>query len=138
MSKDASHKRYSRSTMNTANLTILTLALGVGILIGYIFSASTALGPMTEYQMSGHGMHASMEAMTRELTGKTGDELDRVFLDEMIVHHEGAVQMARRVAGSARPELRAFANQIIEAQTQEITDMRAWRSAWFEGTAERP
>jgi uncharacterized protein (DUF305 family) len=77
-------------------------------------------------------MHGAMIGMTSGLAGKTGDELDKAFLDEMIVHHEGAVEMAQTLQkGTLRSELLKLASDIIEAQTREIRMMKQWRSEWF-------
>jgi uncharacterized protein (DUF305 family) len=57
---------------------------------------------------------------------------DALFIDSMIVHHEGAVTMARQALQSAeRPEIRRMAEEIIVAQQAEIERMRAWRAAWY-------
>lgn len=80
----------------------------------------------------GTDMSSMMNDMTAGLQGKTGDAFDKEFLAEMIVHHEGAVAMAKQVlATSKRPELIKLANDIISAQTSEITMMKAWQKAWF-------
>lgn len=82
--------------------------------------------------MGGSGMGAMMMDMTARLEGKTGDALDRVFLEDMIVHHQGAVDMAELLAaGTSRPEMRKFAEDIIRVQSAEIAQMEAWQSAWF-------
>jgi uncharacterized protein (DUF305 family) len=81
---------------------------------------------------NGMGMHDMMESMTGSLQGKTGDAFDKAFLEEMIVHHEGAVEMAKQVlATSKRPELIKLANDIITAQTGEIKMMSDWNKTWF-------
>jgi uncharacterized protein (DUF305 family) len=88
-----------------------------------------------DHSKMGHGsasMEAEMAAMISFLEGKTGDALDKAFLDEMIIHHEGAVEMAQSVLRSSqRPELRAFAQEIISAQSQEIEKMKKWNTEWF-------
>ena len=82
---------------------------------------------------NGHmDMDSMMSSMMAELEGKTGDAFDKAFLSEMIVHHEGAVFMAEAVLKSSkRPELIKLANEIISAQTGEITMMKNWQKAWF-------
>ena len=81
---------------------------------------------------SAMGMMDEMSGMENELKGKTGDEFDKAFLDEMIVHHEGAVDMAELVkTTSKRPELLKLADDIIAAQTKEIQMMKGWRELWF-------
>lgn len=77
-------------------------------------------------------MSAMMADMAAQLDGKTGDAFDRAFLQEMIVHHEGAVLMAQAVlTSSSRPELVALAQDIIKAQTSEIAMMKEWLAIWF-------
>jgi uncharacterized protein (DUF305 family) len=57
---------------------------------------------------------------------------DRVFIDMMIPHHEGAVVMAKRlIERGEQPALRAMARQMIEAQAREIAQMRRWRKDWY-------
>ncbi len=81
---------------------------------------------------NGSDMSSMMEDMTAGLQGKTGDAFDKEFLAEMIVHHEGAVAMAKQVfAVSKRPELIKLANAIISAQTSEINMMQGWQKTWF-------
>lgn len=89
----------------------------------------TTAAPASSTAMDMAGM---MHGMMMGLQGKTGDDFDEAFLDEMIIHHQGAVDMAKAVLTSSyRAELKAFANEIITAQTREIEQMQAWRSQWF-------
>lgn len=54
------------------------------------------------------------------------------FLDTMIAHHQGAVDMALLVnTRSARPEMKAFAQKIADEQRKEIVQMQAMRTKWF-------
>lgn len=70
--------------------------------------------------------------MTSSLKDKKGDALDQAFLDGMIIHHQGAIDMAKIVlANSKRPELQKMAQDIISAQSTEITTMKGWLSAWY-------
>jgi uncharacterized protein (DUF305 family) len=63
---------------------------------------------------------------------EAGRPFDRVFIDEMIGHHEGATRMAQAVLRSATdPEVRTLAQMIIRDQTREIAQMRRWRSQWY-------
>ncbi|MFE7203388.1 DUF305 domain-containing protein [Pseudonocardia alni] len=74
-----------------------------------------------------HGGMAGM--MTPEQMGRleqaNGADFDRMFLEMMIAHHEGAVQMAQtELANGISPEAKALAQQIVDAQETEITEMR--------------
>ncbi|MGD9894943.1 MAG: DUF305 domain-containing protein [Dehalococcoidia bacterium] len=57
---------------------------------------------------------------------------DQRFIDEMVMHHQGAIVSARMmIAESERPELRDLARRIIDGQQRQIERMRAWREQWF-------
>src|SRR5215218_4842340 len=63
---------------------------------------------------------------------------DAQFIDMMVPHHQGAVEMARIAQARAEhPEIAQMAEAIIAAQEAEIGQMRAWRLAWF-GSDETP
>lgn len=106
------------------------VSIGVGLLLGYgLWGTRTAQAPIDHSQMT---MEDSMAGMTNGLAQKSGDAFDQAFLQEMTIHHEGAVVMARQVlANSKRPELRKLAQDIIAAQTKEIEMMREWEKSWF-------
>lgn len=73
-------------------------------------------------------MNNMMSDMTHAMQSKTGHDLEKVFLEEMITHHQGAVDMAYLLLEdkNVKPELKAFAQKIISAQNPEIEQMRAW------------
>ena len=57
---------------------------------------------------------------------------DQQFIDMMVPHHQGAVEMARIAQTRAQhPEIKALADDIIKSQISEIDQMKAWRKAWF-------
>jgi uncharacterized protein (DUF305 family) len=119
--------------MKTNPVLIGVVALLIGFGIGHV---SGAWGGMKHMKPEGSGMHSAMSDMTGGLEGKEGAEFEQAFLKEMIVHHEGAVAMAQMVLQkSQRPELIKLANDIIAAQTTEITQMREWQNSWFGTTA---
>lgn len=101
---------------------------------GNMMMKQSMRGDMMEAQMGmkedgAHGM--SMNAMTEALTGLSGDAFDQAFLDLMIVHHEGAVDMARATLVSAKhDELKALAEAILTAQQKEIDQMKQWQKDW--------
>ena len=56
------------------------------------------------------------------------------FLTQMIPHHTEAVDTATIIVQrSSRPEMVVLAKGIIDAQTRELVDMRAWLSTWYRG-----
>lgn len=65
------------------------------------------------------------EAMMRDLSSLNGASLDKVFLEDMVMHHMGAVMMAESVKPYIEhPEITALTKAIIETQTAEIELMR--------------
>jgi hypothetical protein len=84
--------------------------------------------------MSNDGMTMSqmMADMNKELVGKTGDDFDKAFLAEMVVHHQGAVEMAKLALTNAKhQEIKDLARVIISAQNKEIGSMNSWMSGWY-------
>jgi len=77
------------------------------------------------------GMGTSMEEMMGSMEGKTGDNFDKAFMEAMIVHHQGAIDMAREAKVSAKhDEIKQMADDIISAQTNEIEMMMEWQKDW--------
>lgn len=64
------------------------------------------------------------EAQMNELKLLTGRNFEKKFLELMIFHHEGAIDMARNYQDSKDPELNKMANEIIDAQSTEISLMK--------------
>jgi len=73
----------------------------------------------------------TMDQMTAGLQGLEGDAFDKAFVEMMIVHHEGAVDMAKLIPAQAKnEELKKLGIDIISAQTKEIEMMKSWLKAW--------
>ena len=103
-------------------------------------SASTSedgTGGMDHGGMSGMGSSGAMstgatgmpgmmsDAQMQELTAATGADFDRLFLDLMIVHHQGAIEMAdTQIAEGSNPAALALAESIKTSQTAEIAEMQ--------------
>jgi uncharacterized protein (DUF305 family) len=67
----------------------------------------------------------SYENMMGDGTKLSGKDLDTWFLQGMIMHHEGAVQMAESLLKlNARKEVSDFAREVIRVQSSEIEQMR--------------
>jgi uncharacterized protein (DUF305 family) len=72
------------------------------------------------YQATG-----TYQPMMRDLTKLTGAELDRVFLSDMIMHHMGAIMMARSLQPHLEHDVLAeLTANIIRNQSAEIVSMR--------------
>lgn len=133
--------------MDNKTLTIVMLIMG--LVLGYFIGTNRFVGNfssvpgdmhmmsggnmMRNMDMNGMGnMDAMMGSMMSGLEGKTGDEFDRAFVSGMIVHHQGAVEMAKAALKNAkRQEIKNLANEIISAQTKEIEMMNGWQKDWY-------
>ncbi len=83
----------------------------------------------------GGGMNHSM---TMDL-GSADANYDLRFIDAMIPHHQGAVDMATQaLEKSTRPEIKKLASEIIKAQDQEIAQLKQWRKAWYPSASSTP
>jgi len=107
-------------------IIIIAVALALGLAIGY------ASGARKNPEMNHGSMEGMMSDMNAQLEGKTGDEFDKIFLSEMITHHEGAVAMADAALQNARhQEVKDLAKSIISTQNREIADMKMWQEKWY-------
>lgn len=63
---------------------------------------------------------------------QTQNSLDAHFIEQMIPHHEDAITMAKLAQEKAqRPEVKKMANEIINAQSSEIDEMKTSYKDWF-------
>lgn len=78
------------------------------------------------------GMKESMQGMDMDaLRAAKGPAFDRLFVDQMIPHHEGALVMAQDAQEKARrPEVKKLADEILAAQRKEIDQMKRWSKEW--------
>jgi uncharacterized protein (DUF305 family) len=84
-------------------------------------------GSMMLNNDSSMSMDRMMDDMSASLRGKSGKDLEKTFLQEMIVHHQGAVDMAKELLkGTTNPDLVKFANDIITVQSKEIEMQKQW------------
>lgn len=78
---------------------------------------------VTEYKATN-----TYKPMMRPLGGLSGAELDKVFLEDMVHHHMGAIMMTNSVAAHIEhDEMRNLAANIIRSQSDEIETMQRLR-----------
>ena len=90
----------------------------------------TETQPMTETRAMTNGQLSGMDHGAMNMD--PAKPFDAQFIDSMIEHHQGAIEMAKQALEQAEhPELKQMAENVIAAQTQEIEQMTAWRQAWY-------
>ena len=100
-------------------------------LIGFILGGLLVSIAAQTFNKPSQSMAESMHAATSQLAATTGDNFDKAFLTEMIMHHQGAVDMANAaVANAKHDEVKQLAKNIIAAQEKEITRMQQWQKEW--------
>lgn len=102
----------------------------IGFFLGGLI-VSVAATTFEKPQIHTSADEMAMEQMTESLKNKTGDEYDKAFIEHMIAHHEGAVDMAKLSASNAKhEEIKALSNNIIDSQSNEIDQMKQWMVDW--------
>lgn len=113
---------------NTKNGDILTIANNI------IKAQTEEISLLESWSAKNKDMHmdAKMDSMgmmseteLAELKNAKDEKFDKLYLMGMIVHHEGAVEMAKNVLGSSNVDLVDFATKVIAAQTSEIEQMKS-------------
>lgn len=85
---------------------------------------------MTMDSSGGHDM-SSMDGMMSsdemdKLGAMSGAPFDKMWMEMMIRHHEGAIEMAKTAkAKGSNPDVKAMADRVIAAQQAEIDEMKA-------------
>jgi uncharacterized protein (DUF305 family) len=117
----------------------LTVGLIAGILIGSLgmfgiasINSNRKSAEQTPAQQAAKDhSQMSMAEMNTALDNLQTDEFDKAFIEMMIAHHQGAIDMARLIEGRAKhDEIKKLGQDIISAQDKEITEMKQWQKDW--------
>ena len=122
----------------TDDETIRTLALDIlltqqqqrgqmfGWLAGWGLPQSSTEPAMAWMGMAGMPMMGlASDAAVDRLAAAEGREAERIFLDLMIAHHQGGIQMAEYAETNAeQPEIRHLASTMTASQANEIQAMQ--------------
>lgn len=128
----------TNSTKIIIATAIVSIAIGAAGAMAFSGAKDTKMTGMQGGHMMPDGtmmngsMGMQMDGMMQNLKGKTGDSFDKAFLNEMIMHHEGAVDMAEAALKDAKhQEIKDLSQRIITAQEEEIQQMKAWEKEWY-------
>ena len=110
--------------------TVVGIILGAGGVMAFSQNNENAMPVASSDTATGYSMQ--QDPMMSALRGKKGESFDREFIIQMIVHHQGAIQMAElALQTSKRPEIKSLSTEIIAAQKLEIQQMQEWHQTWF-------
>jgi uncharacterized protein (DUF305 family) len=87
--------------------------------------------------LSGHNAHGGGDAFFKESMGMMNNmkmdmdhsgSMDKQFVQMMIPHHQGAIDMSKAYirSGAHEEKLKTMANGIITSQQKEIGELKAW------------
>lgn len=130
--------------MNKENVMFGIIGLLLGVVIaGFIAGQAVNNNNTGMMRMMGMGTNnsqqktatshdtMSMADMSKQLKGLNGDDFDKAFVEMMIDHHEGAVEMAKLSDTRAKhDEIKQLSKDITTAQEKEITEMKRWQQDW--------
>ncbi len=70
--------------------------------------------------------NGSYQPMMKSFAGKSAEEAEQSYLNDMIIHHQAAVSMAKAIQPiTKRTELKTLGNDIVSTQNEEITLMQS-------------
>lgn len=100
-------------------------------LVGLLIGGFAVWGIMTTSGNTTTNSSGMMGLNTRNSVNSS--TLDAHFIEQMIPHHEDAITMAKLAETSAKhPEIKQLAENIIDSQSKEISQMKSWYGDWFD------
>ena len=114
---------------NTTNPEILSLATAIRDAQAPEIAQMQSWLDQSDYSGT-HAGHMDMGGMLSdeelaELSTATGSTFDRLFLEGMIAHHEGAIDMLSMIKNSTNSEVKKLYDDILTGQSAEIEAMNA-------------
>ena len=133
--------------MKKTNTKMPVILLGVVAMAGvavYLYSTTEQMllshqSEMLSEESASHDGHH----MSDESTAHSDDHMhhmemlvssERAFIEGMVPHHQEAIDTAQEVLerGGTTADIRALAEDIIDAQAQEIAEMKQWYEEWYD------
>lgn len=93
------------------------LAIGAVALLAIGMAAGATLFPVVDREPA-------------PVVATVSHQIDIAFSQDMIQHHQQAVDLSQSVRGRVGPEVAAIADAVTTSQTREIAQMQGWLAAW--------
>jgi uncharacterized protein (DUF305 family) len=119
--------------MSSSNITVSVrrralVATATAAVLGLTLAAC---GSSDDDASSGHSSKPGMKHSASAEPGGSFNDADVTFAQQMIPHHEQAVEMAKLADGRASDtEIKTLAADIEKAQDPEISTMNGWLTSW--------
>jgi uncharacterized protein (DUF305 family) len=115
--------------VNSTNPEVLVLATAIRDAQGPEITQMQSWIDQSDYSGT-HAGHMDMGGMLSdeelaELSTAKGSTFDRLFLEGMIAHHEGAIDMLSMIQNSTNSEVKKLSTDILTSQSAEIETMKA-------------
>lgn len=99
----------------------------IGVAIGGIVAWVIMSAAFSSERTNSMNMNSSQKSVMMN-----SNAMDAHFIEEMIPHHEDAIEMAKLSPNySKKEEVRQLSLSIIASQSKEITQMKKWYKEWF-------
>ena len=114
---------------NTTNPDVIALATAIRDAQGPEIKQMQSWLDQSDYSGT-HAGHMDMGGMLSDeelakLAIAKGAAFDRLYLEGMIAHHEGAIEMASMIKDSTKAEVKTLYENIVTSQSAEIEAMKA-------------
>lgn len=110
--------------------TLIIIVISFGLYINYktnntYNNSSNMMQNSDSMMMDNNSM--SMSNMANLVTD------DKTFLENMIPHHQEAIDSSQKVViSTSNTDLKTFAQNVITDQTKEIEQMKSWYKSWYD------
>lgn len=116
---------------NVIMAVVAGLIIGIGGTLGVKAVMENNDASVTQQSSSTDHSTMSMADMNKQLEPLSNDAYDKAFMEMMIAHHQGAIDMAKLSDSRAKHnEVKQLSTDIIAAQEKEISEMYQWQSMW--------
>lgn len=110
---------------------VLAILATAAIVVFTRQSAPSTTEGTTHPGVTDTGSDSSRSETYQQYAALKGEEYDKAFISNMIIHHEGAINMAELALAKAKhQELKDMASSIVSSQSKEVADMKHAQETW--------
>lgn len=119
--------------MQRRNLVAMAVVAGLAVVGISLYPASKKNETKIDKILNSQALDQADKSSTdyKIYAALKGENYDRMFLANMLVHHQGAVDMANlALKNASHQKIKDLAKAIVSTQSIEITEMAAWEQKW--------